>query len=116
MKKLLVVLGLFGSMVCQAQAGERWPENVCKDIQGLRTILETDKPATDAVDRANQRFAVLLMQEVHCGVDVKAAQAADRRVFQAQSQPAQRPAAALRAPVFCDTTRKAYGGSTTDCF
>ena len=65
MKRWILVLGCYGLLVGTAEAGERWPANVCKDIQALRTILESDQPTP--ADRANQRFGVLLLQEVHCG-------------------------------------------------
>jgi hypothetical protein len=99
-------------MVCSAQAGERWPANVCKDIQGLRTIIESHDQT--ASDRADMRFAVLLMQEVHCSVDVRAARAADRAALSQDTAPKSSPK--RRSPILCDTTPKAYGGSTTDCF
>lgn len=75
-----------------------------------------DQPRSSPVDKANERFVVLLMQEAHCGIDTKAAQAADDRVFRSQSTRRIAPAISARPPVLCDTTPKAYGGSTTDCF
>ena len=54
MKQWVMVLWCYGLLVGAAEAGERWPANVCKDIQSLRTILESDQPTP--ADRANQRF------------------------------------------------------------
>jgi hypothetical protein len=88
MRRWALILGCYGLVAGPAQAGDRWPANACKDVQDLRTILEAEDPT--AADRANQRFGILLLQEVHCGVDVKAEQTADMAVFHALSQPVHR--------------------------
>jgi hypothetical protein len=112
MKRWILVLGFYGLMVCSAQAGERWPANVCSDIARLRTILEasTETPT----DRAKVRYGLLLLQDTHCGVSTRALQDADLAIVSRGDAPVRTPAP--RAPILCDTTSKAYGGSTTDCF
>lgn len=111
MKKWVMVLAFCGVMVSSAGAGERWPANVCKDIGSLRAIIEKHYAA---VDRGTARFATLMLQREHCGVDITAALGADRAPIPARREA--RPAAEPRQPLLCDTTPKANGGSYIDCF
>ncbi len=106
MKRWALVLGCYGLMVGSAEAG-RWPADVCKELARVRGILES---SGTPVAKANQRFAVLLLQGDHCGVAVDADLAADQNTVGRRSAPAQ------RQPLHCDTTPKAYGGSYLDCF
>jgi hypothetical protein len=107
MKKLVVVLGFVGLMVRAAQAGDRWPAAVCSEIARVRTVIEVD--ITSPARRAQGRLALLILQEMHCGIDTRPLQAADIALLD-------RGRTAPRAPVLCDTTPKANGGSYTDCF
>jgi hypothetical protein len=60
----------------------------------------------------------------HCPVDVRVKIAQDIVALEASAAQSERKDQAVRVrrapapprPVFCDTTPKAYGGSTTDCF
>jgi len=136
MKKLVVgltVLGCYGLMVGAASAGERWPGNVCKDVQEELVALERmhakafasiDKVAA-ATHLGNARATSLYQLQYHCGgtggaaaklaYDNAMAAAEEVQTGKAAAQHP-RSAPAPRAPVLCDTTPKAYGGSTTDCF
>ena len=103
MGKILIVsaaiaAGCYGLMVSSAQAGERWPAPVCKEIGRVRGILES---SGSAVVRANQLFGLLLLQEAHCGMAVQAELDADRAIMGRQSG-----SAPPRAPILCDTTPK----------
>lgn len=108
MKQLVVVLGCYGLLVGSADAANRWPADVCKDLARARQVMEVGKQS--AVGRAERRFGILLLQEAHCGVSVQADLDADQRVISGKAQDAP------RRPMLCDTTPKANGGSYTDCF
>lgn len=133
MKKLVVgltVLGCYGLMVGAASAGERWSEETCKHLQEMKASTYA-RGITGAQKRFWSVAAILIAQRDNCGVstqaELDAALAAVRHEqvamrptmpmgLEEDIQPVRRSAPAPRAPVLCDTTPKAYGGSTTDCF
>jgi hypothetical protein len=115
MKRWIVVLGCYGLMVGSAQAGDRlptdrWSASVCGGVAKMRVFIETN--ITNPAELARTRFALLLLQDDHCGVSTRALRDADLAILD-RAPRATRP---VRPPVLCDTTPKAYGGSTTDCF
>jgi hypothetical protein len=112
MKRWVRIVGFYGLMVCSAQAGKRWSANVCSDIARLWTILEGIEQAP--TDRAKERYGLLLLQDTHCGVSTRALQDADLAIVSRGDAPVRAPSP--RVPILCDTTSKAPGGSTTDCF
>ena len=106
----MIALACYGLVVGPAEAANRWPANVCKDLAYARKVLEGGSGSS--AYKANLRFGVLVLQESHCGVSVQAELDADARAISGKST----GAAAPRQPLLCDTTPKAYGGSYTDCF
>ena len=138
-KRLLLALACCGFAFDQASAGERWPDNVCKDILRLQHILETGNPSAES--RADKRFGILLLRGAHCGAAVKAEMDDDtkevaaaagraaasvedrklidllqRQVAHYKKRLGEQSSPAPRQPLLCDTTPKASGGSSTDCF
>ena len=82
MGKILIVsaaiaAGCYGFMVGAAgaaSAGERWPARYCAELGKFRAIVDG---SGSAVERANQRFVLLILQEAHCGVSTRAELEAD---------------------------------------
>jgi hypothetical protein len=101
-----IVLGLCGLMVVPAaQAAQRWPQSVCRELAGLEQIDVKNyagRPAT----LATARLDVLMLLQERCGVDVKAKLAADGATVHAADAAATRPAAYRRRskdPLTCTT-------------
>jgi hypothetical protein len=114
MNKILVVIACYVFVVGPAQAGDRRSAESCKHLQEMKVTAK-------GVSRAEARFWALLpiltAQQNRCGVDVSAEFAAAKAAGGAEIDVETRGRSrAGRAPVLCDTTPKAYGGSTTDCF
>jgi hypothetical protein len=113
--KWVLVLGCYGLMLGAAPAGERWSAESCKHLQEM-------KAETYALnlESAKSRFwalrAVLNAQAVGCGIDTMPEFNAAKAAALAETSDRRRARAAPPRPVLCDTTPKAYGGSTTDCF
>jgi hypothetical protein len=129
-KKWALVLGCHGLMAGSAQAGERWPVAPCRDTQqGLAELEQLYAKSPGAIDKleiatvlASGRQGLLILLRDHCPVDVSAKIAQDLAAFNASAARGEgqairaRRGPAPRHPVLCDTTPRAYGGSTTDCF
>ncbi|WP_454627815.1 hypothetical protein [Bradyrhizobium cenepequi] len=108
-----MVLWFCGFAVGSASAAERWPKDVCSEL--ARVERGVTAANHNKLYRALSRGPLLVLERDRCGVDVSRKEAEDNAVAEAfdKSVPeGQRP----RAPVLCDTTPKAYGGSYTDCF
>jgi hypothetical protein len=131
MKKLLLVLGCYGLVVSSVAADERWSAETCRHLQEMKVEIKAQD--VDEQFKSIQLFAVLLRQAKHCDPSVvgeiertvKILKAADEANLKAlkdasspalQRQPQRQSQPQPRQPMFCDTTPKAYGGSTTDCF
>lgn len=110
MVRFVLVLACYGFAVGSAEAANRWPPEVCKDLMRARQIMEAGKQSAEG--RAERRFSILLLQEAHCGVSIQADLDADDRVISGKKTSGEAP----HRPMLCDTTPKAYGGSYTDCF
>lgn len=69
MRAILLGLGLVGLMVGSAHAADRWPAEVCQDIQA-RVSAANAKFADNPGRRADARGYLLGMLLHHCGIDV----------------------------------------------
>lgn len=141
-----VDLSQFGTPVEQAPAPNRtaksgWSPGVCADILRMERMVTEDARPTD---RGMLRIGLLLLQQQHCGVDIRAKVAADQRVLdEAQRKSQQRfqenieaaaraatpppaPSVVIQVPqassapdptpsIHCFTTRLGGGMSTTNC-
>lgn len=130
MKKWIMVLGCYGLMVGAAQAAARWPEGPCQDVrqavarhEKIHAEFFASVPKMEsAADLAGTRQELLLLLRDHCAANVQPLLDRDQAAVNALRDTAvakhtnRGPAADPPRPVFCDTTPKAYGGSTTDCF
>ena len=118
MKKILLVLGCLGLVVCPAMAGERWSAESCKHLQEMKADTYANASGTRGMREflAFELTPILLFQKSHCGIDtlaeLEAAQGENKRARQ-ERRGASSPAP--RQPLHCDTTPKAYGGSYLDC-
>lgn len=114
MKKILTVLGCCGFVVCPAVAGSRWSAETCKHLQEMRSVVLSPPAKYDSF-AATQLVPILMHLKNNCGIGTEAefdantdlALSVDKRVVRS---------APRRQPLLCDTTPKANGGSTTDCF
>jgi hypothetical protein len=103
------VLGLCGLMVLSAaQAAQRWPRNVCRELAGLERI-DVKHYASRPASLATARLDVLMLLEERCGADVKARLAADDAAVHAAGAAAATTRAAYRRrsrdPLYCTTFR-----------
>jgi len=113
-----LVLGFCGVMaVSAAQAAQRWPANVCRELAALERVdakTYAGRPATLATARLN----VLMLLQERCGVDVKAKLAADSATTRAASGTGATSRAAYRRPkdpLYCTTFRIGEDMSHTLC-
>jgi hypothetical protein len=107
--KLWMVVGCYGLMVGAAHA-ERWSAESCKHLQEMKADVYAGKLPEDV--KSSMLAPILKYQSWKCGVDTKEEFSAGQSALTPR---AEKPAAPRR-PMLCDTTPKAYGGSTTDCF
>jgi len=102
-------------MVSSAQAAERWPDNVCREvatIEKLDSKVYAGRPAALALARND----VLLMLQERCGVDVKAKMAADDAASRtADAAPAAVPPAVVKQHMNCVTLKLDRDLATTNC-
>jgi hypothetical protein len=56
-----------------------WPADVCAEVQRVeRVLIEDVRP----IDRGFRRMGLLLLQQLHCGVDISAKIAADQKGYE----------------------------------
>jgi hypothetical protein len=121
MKRILLVLGCYGFVVGSAEAAQ-WSAETCGHLEEMRA--EVAAMDVSAYYKAVYSIPILINQHVKCGVENrKQFDAANAMINTMLPMPADTVAAAVkkrrepaRRPLLCDTTPKANGGSTTDCF
>ncbi len=69
------------------QTDKRWPDHVCAEIQRMEKIVISGARPTD---RGMTRIGLLLLEQMHCGVDVSKKIAADLTVLDEEQRKAQR--------------------------
>jgi hypothetical protein len=85
----------------------RWPAQVCAEVLRVEKIVISGP--LHPSDRGIARGGLLMLEQLHCGIDVSKKMAAD----QAAAQPPEPPAP---PPVLnCFTSRLGGGMSTTTC-
>jgi hypothetical protein len=114
-----IALGLCGLLaVSAAQATQRWPRNVCRELRGLERIdvkSYAGRPAT----LATARLDVLMLLQERCGMDVMAKLAADDAAVHAAAAAAATSRADYRRrsrdPLYCTTFKIEDDMSHTLC-
>lgn len=100
----------------------RWPAYVCAEIQRMEKQVITGARPTD---RGMTRIGLLLLQQLHCGIDISAKIQADQAVLEEAQRKSQRDyeenmEAALRAasrprePIILQVPQAAPTSSTPD--
>jgi hypothetical protein len=97
---VIVTTCITGFAVASAQAGERWPQNVCNEIASYeRDVEEMDvQPHTRAFTRLN----VMQLLKSHCGVDTRAWERIDRAAINAWAKKDDCPAPRRTVPIETD--------------
>jgi hypothetical protein len=125
MRWCAIFFGCYGFVVGSAHAVERWSES-CQHLEEMK--VGVGAMSVSVHYKAIYSIPILINQHVNCGVENKKEyDAAAAVAFSMVPVPAKdldtllntkkrSPAPAPRQPIFCDTTSKADGGSTTDCF
>jgi hypothetical protein len=67
---ITVTTCISGFALVSAQAGERWPQNVCNEISSMESDTKAFWP--DPGHRALVRSNLLVLLKYHCGVDTRA--------------------------------------------
>jgi hypothetical protein len=65
-------------------ANKNWPAHVCAEIQRVEGIAVSGPLAP--TDRGTARGGLLLLEQLHCGIDVSRKMAADRAVLEQERQ------------------------------
>ncbi len=89
-------------------ASKRWPAHVCAEIQRVEKVVISGARPTD---RGMTRIGLLMLEQLHCGIDVSKKIAADQAVLDEEQRKAQRDF----QDVNCFTNRLGGGMSTTTC-
>jgi hypothetical protein len=104
--RLIVITAcITGSAAVSAQAGDRWPQNVCSDIAEELHFQEENWSDARPELLAISRSALLSLLQFHCGVDTRAKNKADHDAALAadRAQAASRRAAVPRPPSWNET-------------
>jgi hypothetical protein len=129
-----------GAKNTKQTANDGWPPHVCAEIQRVEKIAAAGARPSD---RGMSRIALLMLEQLHCGIDVSKKIAADQAILDEAQRKAQRdyeeslaaaqqeeyrsqqpiivqvPQAPAQSPppppVNCVTTRFGGGISTTNC-
>jgi hypothetical protein len=134
-------LSAYGTPVGNEPTNKNWPAHVCAEIQRMEKFVISGVRPTD---RGTIRIGLLLLEELHCSIDISKKVAADQAILEDEQRKSQRDyeenmAAAQRAasgpqepiivqvpqaapadtapprPLNCFTTRLGGGMSTTTC-
>jgi hypothetical protein len=97
---IIVTTCISGFAVISAQAGERWPQNVCNEISSMER--ETEEIKLRPEHRAFMRANVILLLKFHCGVDTRAKERIDQAAIDAWVKKDDRPAPRRTVPVEAD--------------
>ena len=113
---LAVFLGCCGAMAMSAaQAAQRWPANVCRELAALER-MDARAYAGRPAQLATARLNVLMLLQERCAVDVKAKLAADSAAGRAANAATSRAAYRRpRDPLYCTTFRIGEDISHTQC-
>jgi len=68
-------------------ASKRWPAHVCAEIQRVEKVVISGARPTD---RGMTRIGLLMLEQLHCGIDVSKKIAADQAVLDEEQRKAQR--------------------------
>lgn len=68
-------------------ANKRWPAHVCAQIQRMEKLVISGARPTD---RGMTRIGLLLLEQLHCGIDVSKRIVADQAVLDEEQRKAQR--------------------------
>jgi len=98
---IIVTTCISGFAVVSAQAGERWPQNVCNEIASYER--DTEEMKVQPYTRAFMRLNVMNLLKFHCGVDTRAWERIDQAAIDAWVQEERTSNARRRAvPVEAD--------------
>jgi len=67
------------TIVPKTTARGDWPAHVCAEVQRVERVLIED---VSPIDRGFRRLGLLLLQQLHCGVDISAKIVADQKSYE----------------------------------